>query len=93
MLDSNNKRTDVDKEMPIFVKNYDESLSWHLEDNIDTFCGDPDMCREVMEEDDFLESNVMRSINGYMYGHLPDLKVRVFLFVLVASSSVTECDR
>ncbi|GFS05338.1 hephaestin-like protein 1 [Elysia marginata] len=79
VLDADNLRTDVDKEIPVFVKNYDENLSWHVEDNIATYCLDPARCRSLRDSGDeaFTESNYMRSINGYMYGHLPQLEACV----------------
>ncbi|GFN78603.1 hephaestin-like protein 1 [Plakobranchus ocellatus] len=79
VLDADNLRTDVDVEMPIFVKNYDENLSWHLDENIKTYCLNPVLCRSLRDNDDedFTKSNYMKSINGYMYGHLPELEACV----------------
>ncbi|KAM4041578.1 ceruloplasmin isoform 2-T2 [Anomaloglossus baeobatrachus] len=51
----------------------DENLSWYLEDNIKTYCTDPDSVDK--EDEDFQESNKMHSINGYMYGNLPGLSM------------------
>ncbi|KAK3764111.1 hypothetical protein RRG08_039283 [Elysia crispata] len=79
VLDADNLRTDVDAEIPIFVKNYDENLSWHLDDNIASYCLNPARCSSQRDngDEDFIESNYMRSINGYMYGHLPELEACV----------------
>lgn len=88
ILDADNLRTDVDAEIPIFVKNIDENLSWHIDDNIDAYCLNPALCRDLHSSDDegFVESNYMRSINGYMYGHLPQLEAcvgqRVALYII-----------
>uniref|UniRef100_A0A671M8H3 ferroxidase n=1 Tax=Sinocyclocheilus anshuiensis TaxID=1608454 RepID=A0A671M8H3_9TELE len=57
----------------------DENLSWYLEENIEKFCSDPDETKQHMEyvDEEFRESNLMHSINGYVYGNLPALKVCV----------------
>ncbi|XP_073530743.1 ceruloplasmin [Phyllobates terribilis] len=50
---------------------FDENKSWYLEENIEHFTSSP---RSVDQEDpDFQESNMMHSINGYMYGNQPGL--------------------
>ncbi|XP_069831485.1 ceruloplasmin-like [Dendropsophus ebraccatus] len=50
---------------------FDENKSWYLEENIERFTRSP---RTVNQEDpDFQESNMMHSINGYMYGNQPGL--------------------
>ncbi|KAG9278253.1 hephaestin-like protein 1 [Astyanax mexicanus] len=68
------KRTDVDQEFFLMFSVVDENLSWYLGDNINTFCNGTE--RAVLEEDeDFDESNLMHSINGYVYGNLPTLSV------------------
>ncbi|CAH2246888.1 ceruloplasmin [Pelobates cultripes] len=62
----------------------DENLSWYLDDNIKTFCTDPDSVDK--EDESFQESNKMHSINGYMFGNLPGLsmcnnkKVKWYMF-------------
>uniref|UniRef100_A0A672MF05 ferroxidase n=1 Tax=Sinocyclocheilus grahami TaxID=75366 RepID=A0A672MF05_SINGR len=63
------KRSDVDE----------DNLSWYLEENIEKFCSDPDETKQHMEyvDEEFRESNLMHSINGYVYGNLPALKVCV----------------
>ncbi|XP_028855794.1 ceruloplasmin [Denticeps clupeoides] len=53
----------------------DENLSWYLEENIKTYCTAP--TRVDKADESFVESNRMPSINGYMYGNLPDLGVCV----------------
>jgi hephaestin len=65
---------DVDRE---FVVNYEvdnENASLYLERNIATFAGKP---KTVNKEDgDFQESNLMHSINGYVFGNLPGLTMK-----------------
>ncbi|CAH2246886.1 ceruloplasmin [Pelobates cultripes] len=51
----------------------DENLSWYLDENIKTFCTDPDSVDK--EDEDFKESNKMHCINGYMFGNLPGLSM------------------
>ncbi|XP_027637273.1 ceruloplasmin isoform X2 [Falco peregrinus] len=53
----------------------DENLSWYLEDNIRTYCSEPSKVDK--DDEDFQESNKMHSINGYMYGYLPNLTMCV----------------
>ncbi|XP_051550371.1 ceruloplasmin [Myxocyprinus asiaticus] len=49
----------------------DENLSWYLDENIKTYCS---AAAKVNKDDEgFQESNKMHSINGYVYGNLPDL--------------------
>ena len=78
-LDSNNQRTDVDVDYPLLVKIWDENMSWYIEDNTGR-CQSPSACRQLLddEDEDFTESNYMAAINGYMYGQLPDLTVRLW---------------
>ncbi|XP_027541289.1 ceruloplasmin isoform X1 [Neopelma chrysocephalum] len=64
-----------DAEFILMFSVMDENLSWYLEENIRTYCSEPS---EVDKDDeDFQESNKMHSINGYMYGYLPNLTMCV----------------
>lgn len=78
-LDSSQKRSDVDEDFVLMFSVVDENLSWYLEENIEKFCSDPDATKELAEnvDEEFRESNLMHSINGFVYGHLPALKVCV----------------
>ncbi|MEQ2308560.1 hypothetical protein AMECASPLE_029392, partial [Ameca splendens] len=49
----------------------DENLSWYLDDNIRTHISNP--IRNLKEDEDFIESNKMHGINGFLYGNLPGL--------------------
>ncbi|RXN15616.1 hephaestin 1 [Labeo rohita] len=79
-LDSSQKRSDVDEDFILMFSVVDENLSWYLEENIEKFCSDPDTAKNLIQDEvdeEFRESNLMHSINGYVYGNLPALKVCV----------------
>eukprot|EP01095_Lingulamoeba_sp_RSL-Kostka_P008378 TRINITY_DN2781_c2_g2_i1.p1 TRINITY_DN2781_c2_g2~~TRINITY_DN2781_c2_g2_i1.p1 ORF type:complete len:532 (+),score=157.59 TRINITY_DN2781_c2_g2_i1:45-1598(+) len=61
---TNGMPTDVDKELFLFPTIIDENKSHFFEENAQTIS---------YFNETFYESNKMRSINGYMYGNLPDL--------------------
>ncbi|KAG8580846.1 hypothetical protein GDO81_007441 [Engystomops pustulosus] len=50
---------------------FDENKSWYLAENIAQFTKNPNTVNP--EDPDFQESNMMHSINGYMYGNQPGL--------------------
>ena len=59
----------IDREFIAVFSVLDENQSHYLQDNIDRFTGNP---RSVDPEDEgFEESNLMHSINGYVYGNGP----------------------
>lgn len=60
---------DVDREFVMLYTVMDENASLYLDDNIQTFAGDP--ASVDSEDDGFIESNLMHSINGYVFGNLP----------------------
>ncbi|KAF7665268.1 hypothetical protein LDENG_00142140 [Lucifuga dentata] len=70
---SESARNDVDQDVFLMFNVVDEALSWYLEDNIQTFCTDPAGVNQ--EDPDFEESNLMHSINGYMFGNLPGIRL------------------
>lgn len=78
-LNSSDKRSDVDEDFILMFSVVDENLSWYLEENVERFCSESDRTKELMESanEEFRESNLMHSINGYVYGNLPSLKVCV----------------
>uniref|UniRef100_A0A3Q2YA52 Hephaestin n=1 Tax=Hippocampus comes TaxID=109280 RepID=A0A3Q2YA52_HIPCM len=51
----------------------DENFSWYLDDNIRTHITNP--ARDLKEDEDFIESNKMHGINGFLYGNLPGLSM------------------
>ncbi|KAM7108141.1 ceruloplasmin isoform 3-T3 [Ciconia maguari] len=75
--DTMNKGSDkhFDAEFILMFSVMDENLSWYLEDNIRTYCSEPSKVDK--DDEDFQESNKMHSINGYMYGYLPNLTMCV----------------
>ncbi|XP_030071954.1 ceruloplasmin [Microcaecilia unicolor] len=65
------KQRQINKEFFVLATVFDENLSWYLLENIKMFARSPE---DVDKEDaDFQESNMMHSINGYMYGNQPGL--------------------
>ncbi|XP_045652197.1 LOW QUALITY PROTEIN: hephaestin-like, partial [Ursus americanus] len=74
-LDANSppQRKDVDNDFFLLFSVVDENLSWHIDENIVTYCSDP---TSVDKEDEaFQESNRMHAINGFVFGNLPDLSM------------------
>ena len=65
---------DVDVELFTMFLVSDENQSHYLQQNIDTFAGDP--ASVDPEDEDFEESNLMHSMNGYVFGNLPGLTMR-----------------
>jgi len=62
---------DVDREAVTIFNIYDENLSPWLDWNIEHHTGKP---KEVKKDDEeFKESNLKHSINGYLFGNLPGL--------------------
>ncbi|XP_030648847.1 hephaestin-like protein 1 [Chanos chanos] len=72
-LDSNNTQEGVVKEFVLLFSVTDENLSWYLDENIQTFGSN----ESDPENEDFMESNKMHAVNGYMYGNLPGLEMCV----------------
>ncbi|XP_072897676.1 ceruloplasmin [Hemitrygon akajei] len=63
----------ANEEFALLFSVVDENLSWYLDDNIKRYCTNP---KKVDKDDeDFIESNKMHSINGYVYGNLPGLSM------------------
>lgn len=60
---------DVDREFFVQFKVSDENASPYLQRNIDRFTGNPGSVDPADEE--FEESNLMHSVNGYVFGNLP----------------------
>uniref|UniRef100_A0A5F4VR85 Ceruloplasmin n=1 Tax=Callithrix jacchus TaxID=9483 RepID=A0A5F4VR85_CALJA len=78
------KEKNIDQEFVVMFSVVDENLSWYLEDNIKTYCSEPEKVDK--DNEDFQESNRMYSVNGYTFGSLPGLsmcvedKVKWYLF-------------
>jgi FtsP/CotA-like multicopper oxidase with cupredoxin domain len=65
---------DVDRQFVTLFTVFDENRSPYLDLNIRTFTGDP--ASVDPDDEDFHESNLMHSINGYVFGNLPGLRMR-----------------
>lgn len=75
--------SDVDREFIVAFAEVNENESWYLEENIRTYAGDPagvDVVignfggRSAMPDPD---RNFMETMNGFVFGHLPGLEMRV----------------
>ncbi|KAG9349604.1 hypothetical protein JZ751_028052 [Albula glossodonta] len=64
-LSKKNVQLKADKEQQAVLSVFDENKSWYIDKNINTFCGDPSKVNK--EDPEFYNSNVMHSINGYIY--------------------------
>jgi manganese oxidase len=64
---------DIDAEFSNLYTVFDENQSWYIDENIAAYTGmtDEDEIDALKENDDFIESNLMHSINGYVYGNMP----------------------
>nr|XP_060611989.1 hephaestin [Anolis sagrei ordinatus] len=67
------RRHDADLDFFLMFSVVDENESWHLHENIASFCGEPDSVDE--EDEAFKESNRMHAINGFVFGSLPELSM------------------
>lgn len=69
-------RKNVDKEFIILFTEFDENKSWLLDDNIENYANDPAAIKATKSSPEFIASNKMASINGYIYGNLPGLDMQ-----------------
>lgn len=60
---------DVDREFVTLFSVFDENKSLYLDQNVQTFAGDPASVN--VDDEGFGESNLMHSINGYVFGNGP----------------------
>uniref|UniRef100_A0A8D0HKS2 Hephaestin n=1 Tax=Sphenodon punctatus TaxID=8508 RepID=A0A8D0HKS2_SPHPU len=65
------RRHDVDLDFFLMFSVVDENHSWYLDENIASFCAAPESVDK--EDEAFQESNRMHTINGYVYGNLPEM--------------------
>ncbi|MCI0434929.1 MAG: multicopper oxidase domain-containing protein [Gemmatimonadetes bacterium] len=69
---------DVDREFVIAFAEIDENLSWYFEENIQARVGNPATYpRQVTFADLPYLLNLRETINGYSFGHLPGVRMRV----------------
>nr|XP_020835450.1 ceruloplasmin-like [Phascolarctos cinereus] len=59
----------TDRSFVVLFNVVDENKSWYLDENINTYCYEPDKVNKT--DPDFTESNKMYSMNGFMYGNMP----------------------
>ncbi|KAL2081363.1 hypothetical protein ACEWY4_023216 [Coilia grayii] len=64
-LNKRNVQMKADKEQHAMFAIFDENKSWYLDENIRDHCTDPARVRK--DAPDFYASNVMHTINGYMF--------------------------
>ncbi|TRY59321.1 hypothetical protein DNTS_033554 [Danionella cerebrum] len=70
-LNKKNIQLKSDKEQHAMFTVFDENKSWYHDENIRTYCSDP---KKVKKDDPmFYQSNVMHTINGYVYESGQDL--------------------
>ncbi len=76
----------VDRELIVAFDEVYENESWYLQENIQTYTGDPDgqvLMKDpfggpiVMSEGTLGDYNFMDTMNGFVYGNLPGLTMRV----------------
>jgi manganese oxidase len=72
--DADGKPADVDREFVLQFQVQDENASLWTDHNIETKV--EDIAAIADDEDAFAESNLMHSINGYLYGDLPGLTMK-----------------
>ncbi|HZU06930.1 MAG TPA: multicopper oxidase domain-containing protein [Chloroflexota bacterium] len=83
---------DVDREFIVLFNIYDENLSLYLDYNIRTFTTRPQRVKK--DDEEFKESNLKHTINGFLYGTLPGLtmkvgeRVRWYVFALGTESGL-----
>jgi len=65
---------DVDRELVTLFSVLDENASWYIDENIERFVGA--MSEDEREADEFVESNLMHAINGFVFGNLEGLEMR-----------------
>jgi manganese oxidase len=71
---ANGSPADVDREFILLFQVFDENQSPYLADSIARFAVEPS--RVEPDDEDFVESNLMHAVNGYLYGNLPGLTMR-----------------
>ena len=74
-MENSDERKNIDREFVIFFTEMNENERWLLDENIQSFSDDPAATKELKSDGGFVESNKMKSINGYIYGNLPGLSM------------------
>lgn len=73
-LQPNGKLKGIDREFIVLFTIFDENKSYFLDKNIATFAPD---ANNLKEDEAFRESNLMHSMNGFVYDNLPGLNMKV----------------
>uniref|UniRef100_UPI00398EE7CA coagulation factor V n=1 Tax=Pristiophorus japonicus TaxID=55135 RepID=UPI00398EE7CA len=71
MLDNNARMVKIDKAKYLFFSLFDENKSWYIRENIENYCEDP--LRVNPNDPEFYDSNLMHSINGFVFENVPKL--------------------
>jgi hypothetical protein len=74
LLQPNGKLTGIDREFIVLFTVFDENKSHYLDKNILAFAPN---AKDKKDDDVFIESNLMHSMNGYVYDNLPGLNMKV----------------
>lgn len=64
---------DIDREFIVMFTIFDENESYFLNKNIAVFAP---KAKKMKQDESFQESNLMHSMNGYLYDNLPDLTMK-----------------
>ncbi|XP_039770951.1 ferroxidase HEPHL1 [Ornithorhynchus anatinus] len=72
-LNEDGTQKGIDKEFYLLFTVFDENLSWYLDQNIQKFTLRPFGVDK--EDKEFVKSNRMPAVNGYMYGNQPGLNM------------------
>ena len=76
LIENSTIRRNVDKEFVILFTEFDENKSWLLDDNIENYVNNPGAINTIKSSPEFIASNKIASINGYIYGNLPGLDMK-----------------
>lgn len=75
LKEGTDERSDVDREFVLMFTVLDENESWYLDENINKYCKNPGDKETLKADDDFMESNKMHGINGFVFGNLKGLEM------------------
>jgi hypothetical protein len=65
----------IDREFVTLFKVFNENVSWYLDTNIQTYVDET--ASIDTEDEEFIESNLMHAINGYVYHNMPAIEMFV----------------
>ena len=69
---ANGRLKGIDRELIVLFTIFDENKSYYLSKNIDAFAP---AAKSQQDDEAFIESNLMHSMNGYVYDNLPGLTI------------------